>query len=314
MFALLLISIAFQTNSLAQNCLTFTNEDNIDVFPHRNDANEATPKIALFTANVKYAPNINLNALAVQIKTTELCVLQAEAIKQQTTLAAANKCTNGFITAVNVILGMNTVTKRVELFYQPVVLCYANTVSMGAGGTNCTHANYSVYCGSTYFSYKMDKFTQIPYTDVELSANAYTANVRIDHYPGDPDQTFQKPDPAKDAVGDVKSVLFSFREFDDVITSNNCDEVKIWNEIAVVDSKISGTMKKVRRHSLILSDKNSDGVSTAKKGSYVSAEFIVPKNIVNNKKAKAEFMAAYANLAHLCPPNCNIVTFRRSCP
>lgn len=109
-------------------------------------------------------------------------------------------------------------------------------------------------------------------TSPEEYLERYKLVVNIKHRKDEGHLSF---DPGKD----VKSVIFSFQEIFVLLYDNSTDEIKIYNAIRKVYDFDGFEVK----HSLVLATEGTG---------YESKSFMY------------SFYNRYANLTHLCPPNC----------
>lgn len=196
------------------------------------------------------------------------------------------------ITGLRLSFGLEEDLSGMKIIYEPIKMCLISSTVVTQGGKSYTNGTFSVvgtysvkYCFDETANNNIGEFVSIT-NDVAIAGiNLYKNSVRIKHTSGAAATSF--------TTGDVESVIFSFQEikalYDDNDSPEHPEYISVWNTSR--DFILSGPP--VRKHSLILGP-DYLGVSDEKSVYFFSGEF---RN-------------AFANLAHLCPPNCQTLIFR----
>lgn len=295
----------FSTIAVGQTCaIQVTNEAKFNPVHHETTTESAHVYIENFR---KWVTHMNINmtfeSLAAEIDTIHLCILKNEA----DVTMEENSC-NKYLTAVNIKLGMNGATRKLEYFYEPIVLCYSLSVQTTASALTCTLDGYYPIMSGKNYSYSATGFHTVDPTYVENSVSTYTSQIKIVHFEGDVNNNFRVATSGTDTLGDTKSIIYTFKEIQKTIRDNsNCKHLRIWNQITTLNVQYGGANINLRKHSLILSGDQSDGMKSKGFAKFISSSFPgeeLPGTMRGSK---------YKNLAHLCPPNCSLLYFYVNC-
>jgi hypothetical protein len=263
------------TSIVSTSCLTFENEDAIDLGPHVLDTNTAKVEAAAFNPNVVTSATGTLPLLIETIAANAFCKLKdsADALKSRDT------CSH-YVTGIRLIFGLNSNFNEVTLLYQPVFLC---RISSESG-----YGSYAIdeYNGSGYYYYNRSSSSFEITTDAS-SFHRYRDSILISHTPNDAYSHFRYPSLGNDTLTDVRSVIYTFQEIAALITDNGTTPyVKLWNTVQNINVPSAGTV--VRKHAVLLGPDHLH----------------VTGGSSSSPCSGGGFCDAFANLQGMCPPGC----------
>jgi len=265
-----------ETNSCVMD---FTFEDNIPLGPHVLDTTSAQMEISIFPNIVSTWVNSALPLMIDSIKSDGFCALKDSADAMH---ARDPGCTE-YLTALRICYGLSTDFTKVVALYQPVYLCNIGSI----GGKT----NYSLKRGlGNYYSYDPTSESFSRTTD-STCLERYKDSILIVHKVGESRSHFRNP-PANDTLGDVNSIVFTFREIAAVINDNNATPyVKVWN--AIQELTIVSVGETLNKHAIVLGPK----------------QLRIPLKPFTSPCGSGLFCNKFANLGHLCPPSCITMSF-----
>ncbi len=270
----------FAVNPNPPCAMVFTSEDSLDLAAHEVVADTAKSDTKRFRRNI-LALTDSLSKQVDSLRSDAFCMLKMEA----ESLLGRSGCTLPYVTALQIHYGLTAAPAKIQLYYQPVILCRTSYDSATKRACYTVHREANLI-----FKYEVASHSFQASTGHTADIQRYKQNIRITHFPGDTDRDFRPPASANDTLADASSLFIPFREIRDVIRDNeNCAYVKFWN------SFISLTYRggqSVRKHSLLL---GPSGLSAKKK---------------QIKKPKFYgFNAKFADRSLLCPPDCDAVCY-----
>lgn len=294
----------FSPGVQAQTCFaTFTNEEPIDVKIHLLPPRAATTSISNFTLAVaEHNTNHTFSVVAAKIAKQAFCTLKMEAMSVQQNTATVF-CSGGgtcqkYVTGVKIIYGLDTLANKIQLYYQPMVLCYMRDTTFIETGI----CDFSVFCptfSGKIYKYVGSDFALATTAEFIASVESYTNYFTIEHTATETKKKFKKGASGTDGNGDVEAVMFSFQEISQALNLNP-GSAELWfeNNIRTINGK--------NKHTLVMTTEKSVTLKFGR-AKYVFPEFFDLKNLTLTAAA------VYANLAHLCPPNCPTLSYKKPC-
>jgi len=283
-----------EKNATVSCTLTCAGEVSLALNSHTLDPSDARNERALFNSEVSTTATV-IDTLIDSIPYTEFCVLKSKAS------GISSSCsTSSIITGIKMSLGLQSGLTKMKLIFEPVKLCLIGkdtVTATGSSGTFTYIAGTFSIVGTDEKKYFYDesgkKFQELHDTLVNNDTARYMRNVLIKHYATSSPESFTVH-PTNDTLSDVKSVFFSFQEIMRLYEDNTgTNYIKIWNSLRDYSYVSLGTIS-IRKHSVFM------GPASMNKLIRQEDKFIYPGG----------FDRAYANLAHLCPPNCLTLVFR----
>lgn len=201
--------------------------------------------------------------------------------------SSALRSSEADILALKIHYGV-TESNTICFCYQPIALNLKDELHDAEAQK---HGIFLIIAEGPIYNYSSSVFQKI--TELELHSERYRTGVKIFRYEGINDfNSFRE--------GDAKSAIFSFQEIFALLHDNDdSEELNIFNCI----KRVHKTKNKFEiKHSLLLASLKFGPLDTTEmflknlsEGNTVElSPFIIP----------IEFKGLYANLAHLCPPNC----------
>jgi len=267
------------SNSSTSCAMDFSLEDSIDLGPHVLDTTLAEAEVIEFNDVVSTSSEPNLPLLIDSIRSQAFCQLWDSAVSLQ---KRNSNCPN-YITALKLIYGLNSANNKIVLLYQPLYLCKTAVIS----GKKI----YSVNGASNiYYAYDHSASSFVITNDTSSIGN-YADSVLISRIPGEIPSHFINPPADNDTLGDVNSVIFTFQEIDALLNDNNSTFLKLWN--AAQNVYVASVNLTLRKHSVIIGP----------------SQFTIPLAPYISPCNSGLFCNAFANLANMCPPSCNEISF-----
>lgn len=223
---------------------------------------------------------------------------------------------SGYITAVRIYWGIDPEKKMIRPVYQPVCLilsskglypdCWLNYTNEYSILNNT--AQLQVYNSATakFGSYTQGNFETTYYNTMKFIRKA-----------GDPPQPFAD---TEDITGDVKSQVFTFQEIFAEMYINGKNSLFLYNSARRVQKRVAKL--DLMKHVIYLSARDpfaSAASLTTNAGGLQKASFKVMNaffdgNTITMHTQRIEenmdlHKYNFADLAHLCPPNCSVFKF-----
>ncbi len=263
--------------AIAQGCRNakqdFTGEDQIDLADFFKTETEAGTLYRQFRDNFVYTSAWH------EIDLTP-ATLNMRAIADLHDTAAKYASGTGLVTGLRIILGMDG--NRMVYFYQPVFMNF-----------NSSEGKYQVNgsLGSTYYKYNTanQRFDVVANaSDVTDRCAEYYNNIYIDHFENDDFVPFREVEDNKYWKGDTKSIIFSFQEIYTLYDTHYPNEQngdRYCRNIIITNGAAYYRRYATNRYRL----KHTLYIKTNVSGNVLDA----------------------ANLAHLCPPSCNLLNYEK---
>jgi len=254
-------------NEQAMKQLAGPTEDTLDLSRHPDEPVLGNLRIEMSQSMVLLDSTKSMDEILESIHKSAIDSLKKLALKVD------NSYTGRYLLAVKITYGINSLNKKMKLFYQPVLL--KNTTN----GTQKTDVVYSVTTSPTYYKYvdspKPD-FVAVAQATVDAMTEYYRKHMTF-KINGNRHYRLFKNTSDTDSTADVQSVIFPIQELDSLMAGNNTDVVRIFN--AIDNMYVSGVP--YLKHSVLL-------------GPEKLRKFLSPI-----------FYRKYGNLSHLCPPSCS---------
>ncbi len=269
--------------------------DDINVLPCAIDTTAAKKEFADCDSYVAINGKLKLVRVVDIISTAELDRLRDTA----DSLAFAANDTSDYIPCLEIALALNSTYKKMELLYKPVFAI------KNRDSTDLVHGGkwrfYDVVDNPYYYKFDSINGTLVKTYD-SAGIKRYQDTMMFYNFN---DKKFEKFNQSLNSTGDVRSLIFPFEEIDSLLSANGpTKSVKFVNTAL---TKQFSAMDSCIKHSILLSP---DDLMPA-------CEFTVDFSKSSRiKLKKTSFVLGggisreYANLAHLCPPNCKRLVYK----
>jgi hypothetical protein len=268
-----------ESSSATPTCtINCSNEIGIDLLQNVLEPYTAIAERMFFDTCVSTSAG-QVDTFVVTLTNESLCDL-----KQHTDeLYPTSSCQSNFITAVRMFYGMNTGKSKIELIYQPLLLCLDSSWQTTNGTSTCTHVRLSINEQGLFYKIQNEAFIPVESETVQIDTARYMNNIKIKRAGG----TIGAFEPGVD----VSSAIFSFQEIKQLMDQNaSSNGISIWNSMKTVTIN----NESIRRHGIFM--------GPSELGSINQKSFLEPN-----------FASKYANFAHFCPDDCIKFDFIKSC-
>lgn len=220
--------------------------------------------------------NVALSILAIEIKKAAIVSLHGIATELRC------DCEDSLL-GLRIIYALSS-NYSLTFYFQPLLFCPVSETVTGAGGRVyrryelCTEGNFYTYAPE---SLNFQLVTDIANKDAEvLRYQTPVTGLKVLDT-GTTPFSWRNFIDANTISGDVKSLIFSFDQIEEVYNRTGIDgKIRFWNAVGNLETKNYGVLTK---HLLLLS---SDDVT-------YSGNNVIPS------------LRGFADLSHLCPPSCN---------